>query len=291
MRLNTPLVTLLSGAALGVGVLVASMLSTSSTASASGAAATSPATATTTVTLPSASSASVAAPASAPGSSPASAPTSAPASAPTSAPASAPTSASASAPGAASSAAPGTAPAATASTHQADVPPKADYVAQVNGGGAAVAISVDAGHAVAYICNGHGVAAWYRGTAAAGGLHLTGKNGARLNVEYRTGRATGSIMADGTKYTFSAPVVGNVRPGRRRPGLYEATGVVDGVSVKAGWVVLPNGGQLGSVEYDPSSAVPPTAQAPALDLTTGTAQYDGITLVARLISGITGSGF
>lgn len=278
-----PLVTLLSGAALGVGVLVASMLSTSSTASASGTAATSPATATTTVTLPSASPASAAAPATAP--------TSASASVPTSASASAPTSASATSPGAASNAAPGTAPAATASAQQADVPPKADYVAQVNGGGAAVAISVDAGRAVAYICNGHGVAAWYRGTAAAGGLHLTGKNGARLNVEYRTRRATGSIMADGTKYTFSAPVVGNVRPGRRRPGLYEATGVVDGVSVKAGWVVLPDGGQLGSVEYDPSSAVPPTAQAPALDLTTGTAQYDGITLVASLISGITGGGF
>jgi hypothetical protein len=283
MRLNMPLVTLLSGAALGVGVLVTSMLWTSSTASASGAAATSPATATTTVTLPSASPASVAAPATAP--------TSAPATSPPSAPATSPSSAPATSPGAASNAASGTAPAATASAHPGDVPPKADYVAQVNGGGAAVAISVDAGQAVAYICNGHGVAAWYRGRAAAGGLHLTGKNGARLNVEYRTGRATGSIMADGTKYTFSAPVVGNVRPGRRRPGLYEATGVVDGVSVKAGWVVLPNGGQLGSVEYDPSSAVPPTAQAPALDLTTGTAQYDGITLVASLISGITGSGF
>jgi hypothetical protein len=283
MRLNMPLVTLLSGAALGVGVLVTSMLWTSSTASASGAAATSPATATTTVTLPSASPASAAAPATAP--------TSAPATSPSSASATSPSSASATSPGAASNAAPGTAPAATASAQQADVPPKADYVAQVNGGGAAVAISVNAGQAVAYICNGHGVAAWYRGRAAAGGLHLTGKNGARLNVEYRTGRATGSIMAGGTKYTFSAPVVGNVRPGRRRPGLYEATGVVDGVSVKAGWVVLPNGGQLGSVEYDPSSAVPPTAQAPALDLTTGTAQYDGITLVASLISGITSSGF
>jgi hypothetical protein len=271
MKLNMPLVTLLSGAALGVGVLVVSMLSTSSTASASGAGATLPASATTAATLPSASSA--------------------PATVPTPAPATSPTSASASSPAAASNTAPGTAPAATASAHPADVPPKADYVAQVNGGGAAVAISVNAGRAVAYICNGHGVAAWYRGTAGAGRLHLTGKNGARLNVEYRTGRATGSIMADGTKYTFSAPVVGTVRPGRRRPGLYEATGVVDGVSVKAGWVVLPDGGQVGSVEYDPTSAVPPTAQAPALDLTTGTAQYDGITLVASLISGFTGSGF
>ena len=283
MKLNMPLVTLLSGAALGVGVLVASMLSTSNTASASGAGATSPASATTTVTLPLASSASATAPATVP--------TSAPASAPTSASATAPGTASAAAPGTTSAAASGTAPTATASATQADVPPKADYVAQVNGGGAAVAISVHSGHAVAYICNGHGVAAWYRGTAAAGRLHLTGKNGARLDVEYRTGKATGAIMADGTKYTFSAPAVGGVRPGHRRPGLYEATAVVDGVSVKAGWVVLPDGGQVGSVEYDPSSDVPPTAQAPALDLTTDTAQYDGITFAASLISGFTGSGF
>ena len=44
MKVNMPLVTLLSGAALGVGVLVASMLSTSNTASASGAGVTSPTT-------------------------------------------------------------------------------------------------------------------------------------------------------------------------------------------------------------------------------------------------------
>ena len=182
-------------------------------------------------------------------------------------------------------------PTATASAQKADVPSKADYVAQVNGGGAAVAISVHSGKAVAYVCNGHAVAAWLKGTAAAGKLDLTGKNGARLDVSYRTGKATGSIMADGTKYTFSAPLVHRVSSGHRPPGLYEATGMVDGVPVKAGWVVLPGGGQVGSVEYDPSSAVAPTAQAPVLDLTTGTAQYDGITLVASLISGFTGSGF
>jgi hypothetical protein len=67
--------------------------------------------------------------------------------------------------------------------------------------------------------------------------------------------------------------------------------MVGGVSIKAGWVVLPDGSQVGSVEYDPGSAVPPTAQAPALNLTTGTAPYDGVTLVASLISGFTGSGF
>jgi hypothetical protein len=171
------------------------------------------------------------------------------------------------------------------------VPPKADYVSQVNGGGAAVAISVHAGKAVAYVCNGHAVAAWLRGTAKAGKLELTGKNGARLDVSYRTGKASGSITADGTKYSFSAPLVHSSSSGHRRPGLYEATAMVHGVPIKAGWVVLPNGSQVGSVEYFPGSDVIPTAQAPVLDLTTGTAQYDGVTLVASLISGSTGSGF
>jgi len=280
MKPNMPLVTLLSGAGLGVGVLVVSMLSPSSTSSASGYGATSPASATTAATSP-------LTPATASASESATLPATAAATAPATASATAVASAPATAPGTA----PGAVPTATASAQKADVPAKADYVAQVNGGGAAVAISVHAGKAVAYVCNGHAVAAWLRGTATAGKLDLTGKNGARLDVSYRSEKATGFIMADGIKYTFSAPLVHRVSSVHRPPGLYEATGMVDGVSIKAGWVVLPGGGQVGSVEYDPSSAVAPTAQAPVLDLTTGTAQYDGITLVASLISGFTGSGF
>jgi len=165
-------------------------------------------------------------------------------------------------------------------------------VAQVNGGGAAVAISVHKGKAVAYICNGHAVAAWYHGTAAHGKLNLTGKNGARLSVAYGSGKATGSVTADGVQFNFSAPMVHGVLPtGHRKPGLYEATATVHGVKIKAGWIVLPDGSQVGSVEYFSDSAIPPTAQAPLLNLATGTAQYDGVTLVASLISGLTGSGF
>jgi hypothetical protein len=263
MKPNMPLVTLLTGAALGVGVLVASVLSPSSTASASGYGATSSGSATTGVKPASAASAAGGASAAAP----------------------ATTSATASA------TAPGTVPTATASVPKADVPPKADYVARTDSGGAAVAISVHAGKAVAYMCNGHAVAAWLKGTAKAGKLELTGKNGARLDVSYRTGKATGSIMADGTKYTFSAPLVHRGSSGHRPPGLYEATATVHGVKIKAGWVVLPGGSQVGSVEYFADADVAPTAQAPVLDLTTGTAQYDGVTLVASLISGFTGSGF
>jgi hypothetical protein len=280
MKVNMPLVTLLSGLALGVGVLVASMLSPSSTASASGYGATSPASTPTTVTVPLSSSGT------APATTPATTPTTAPATVPASAPATTPT------PASAPATTPGTAPAATASSSTSYVPPSANYVAQVNGGGAAVAISVHHDKAVAYVCNGHAVAAWYHGTAVNGKLNLTGKNGATLSVNYRSGTATGSVTADGMQYSFSAsPARGGISAGLRPPGLYEATGVVDGVTVKAGWIVLPNGSQIGSVEYNPTSAIPPTAQAPVLDLATGTAQYDGITLVASLISGLTGSGF
>jgi hypothetical protein len=279
MKPNMPLVTLLSGAALGVGVLITSMLWSSGTASASGYGATSPASATTAATPPPASSAAGGASGAAPATTSATAPATTPGTVP------------ATTPGTAPATAPGTAPTATASVPKADIPPKADYVARTDSGGAAVAISVHAGKAVAYMCNGHAVAAWLRGTAKAGKLELTGKNGARLDVSYRTGKATGSIMADGTKYTFSAPLVHRVSSGHRPPGLYEATAMVHGVPIKAGWVVLPGGSQVGSVEYFPGSGIAPTAQAPVLDLTTGTAQYDGVTLVASLISGFTGSGF
>jgi hypothetical protein len=287
MKLTMPLVTLLTGLALGVGVLIASMLSPASAASANGYGATSAASATGPVKPASGSStpgggASAAAPASTSATTPAATKTTAPAVTTTTAPASSTT-----APAATTT----TAPAAAASVPQADIPPKADYVARTASGGGAVAISVHAGKAVAYMCNGHAVAAWLRGTAKAGKLELTGKNGARLDVSYRTGKATGSIMADGTKYTFSAPLVHRGSSGHRPPGLYEATAMVSGVKIKAGWVVLPGGSQVGSVEYFADSDVAPTAQAPVLDLTTGTAQYDGVTLVASLISGLTGSGF
>jgi serine/threonine-protein kinase len=98
-------------------------------------------------------------------------------------------------------------------------------------------------------------------------------------------------MADGVRYNFSVNLVHPASGVSRPPGLYEATAVVDGEGIKAGWIVLPDGSQIGSVEYDPLSSIPPTAQAPVLDLTTGTASYDGVTLVASLISGLTGSGF
>jgi hypothetical protein len=182
MKIAMPLVTLLSGAAVGVAVLIASTLSTPATPSVRNQAATAPAPAPTViVTLPPASSATIVTlppPAS---------------SAPTTAPATA------------SATAPAVTPTASASSPYAGSPANADYAGEADGG-AWVTISVRGRQATAYVRTGYGQARLY-GTAAAGVLYLTGQDGDRLDAENDAARAVGYVIADGIRYAFSAPAV------------------------------------------------------------------------------------
>ena len=274
MRPSTPVLTLLGGTALGVAVLVASMLQTPSALPVNYAA-TSPASAGTTVTLP------------APASSATVVTLPPPASSATIVTLPPPASSAASSTPAASasptvSSVPTTAPAVSGT-----VPADADYAAQVDGGGdgAAVAVSVHGKKAVAYVCDGHKVGHWFNGTVNNGKLDLAGQNGAHITLNYRSTKAAGYVRADGHQYTFSARTL------HGRYGLYESTATVHGVKVKFGWIVLPNGYQVGSAIANPDSANPQVTPAPPLDPATGTAEDDGVVLIATLISGATGSGF
>jgi hypothetical protein len=67
--------------------------------------------------------------------------------------------------------------------------------------------------------------------------------------------------------------------------------MVHGVKVKFGWIVLSSGYQVGSAIVNPDSADPQVIPAPPLDAATGTADDDGVTITATLISGVSGSGF
>jgi hypothetical protein len=230
MKIKTPYLTLLVGAALGAVLLVASMLATPQ------------------------------APAS-----PIAAATPAPASSATAQPSPA-------------------SPTPTA-TVVANVPARANYAGEVNGGGASVAISIHHGQAIAYVCNGSVIEAWLKGTAANGHLTMTGKGHARLSATYRTKRAVGHVIAHGVRYTFSAPAV------HKPSGLYRAIAIVRGAKIKAGWIVLPDGSQVGSLEPNTNAAAPSATRAPMLDVTTGTAHDGNTVLVATPISGVTGSGF
>jgi len=249
MKRNTPLITLLTGAALGIVLLIASMLATPSNAPA-GYSATVPPT------------------------------TPAPASTAPAAPSSAAVS---------PSAPPPSAPSPSASTAYASAPAQADYAGKVSGGGASVAVAVHGSQVIAYVCNGSTVEAWLKGIVKAGRVVMTGKNHAQLSADSAVDSAVtmmaGDVTAHGTHYSFSVPMA------QKPSGLYEATATVRGATIKAGWIVLADGTQVGSLETDASSAAPSAIQAPRLDVATATAEYDGTILHATLISGATGSGF
>ena len=142
------------------------------------------------------------------------------------------------------------------------MPARADYAGEVRGGGASVAISIHGGQAIAYVCNGSVIEAWLKGTAAAGQLIMTGNHRAQLRATYNFKRAVGHVVADGIRYTFSAPAV------YKPSGLYRSIAIVRGAKIKAGWIVLPDGTQVGSVESNPDSAAPSAATAPVLDAAT-----------------------
>jgi hypothetical protein len=235
MKRNTPLITLLTGAALGVVLLIASMLSTP-TAPTRYAAAATPTPVSSAVTSSSPASSSPASPS----------------------------------------------PTATAVV---TAPARADYAGEVQGGGGSVAISIHGGQAIAYVCNGSAIEAWFKGTAVGGVLIMTGKNHAHLSAIYDFSKVTGDVLADGTDYRFAVPVV------HKPSGLYQAIAVVRGATIKAGWIVLPDGTQVGSLESNADAAAPSATRAPVLDVAAGTAQDGSTVLGAKPVSGVTGSGF
>lgn len=243
MKRNTPLITLLTGAALGVVLLVASMLQTPTKT---------PAGYSSTVTPSSASPA-------------------------TPAPATA-----------ASSPAPASVSASPTATPYAAAPAKATYAGKSNGGGATIAIVVYNGQVIAYVCNGSTIDAWFSGPASSDGkVTLTGKNHATLTAAYGVGQMTGDVTAHGTDFNFGLDTVSK----SSGAGLYRTTAKVGGDTVKAGWIVLDDGTQIGSIEPDSTSATPSAVSAPRLDLATRTATYKGTVLHAIQVSSVTGSGF
>jgi hypothetical protein len=178
------------------------------------------------------------------------------------------------------------APSASPSSSQGFViPPHANYVGEVQGNLGSVALVVHDTFAIAYFCNGKTQEAWLRGTPQNGKLSMTGKNHASLTANYALGHARGTVIVDGISHVFSIIAV------HKPSGLYQSIETVRGATVKAGWIVLANGTQVGSLEPDSTSATPSARTAPKLDISTLTAQDGDTTLTATPIDGETGSGF
>jgi hypothetical protein len=176
-----------------------------------------------------------------------------------------------------------TAPSATAVTTAAppktDVPARADYAGKVTGGGASIAVSARDGHAIAYVCDGKKLEAWLQGVTVGGKLDLKGAPDASLTGSFDATSVTGTVTAAGRTYQFSVPTA------KKPAGLYRATPKVKGKAAKVGWIVQPDGSQVGIL----TTAEGPAA-APPLDPAAAAATVDGAPVTAEAISGLTGNG-
>jgi hypothetical protein len=128
---------------------------------------------------------------------------------------------------------------ATTTSATAAFPAEASYVGRTTKGDASIAITVKGGKAVAYLCDGRKTEAWLQGTATNGVLSLQGRGGAQLTGEVAGERVSGTVSTGGAEWSFTASSA------RAPAGLYRANAAVSGVPSKIGWIVQPDGSEVG----------------------------------------------
>lgn len=142
------------------------------------------------------------------------------------------------------------------------------YVGRTDDGAAAVAIVLAGPDATGYVCDGV-TEAWLTGPADPAALALRGDHG-ELTARYDQSSATGEVTANGQTWSFT---IEQVPPPE---GLYRvADSILGGAEVDGGWIVLPDGTQIGLLTVDGQPR-----PAPALDPDTGAVTIDGRTVTA-----------
>ncbi|QSB12945.1 hypothetical protein JQS43_14845 [Natronosporangium hydrolyticum] len=148
------------------------------------------------------------------------------------------------------------------------------YVGWTDDDEATVAIIVEGDEATAYVCDGDAVEVWLRGDASDGALNLTADDGDVLTGGYDQDQAEGETTAAGFDYDFTIERVDAPE------GLYQVAATISGAEVDGGWIVLPDGTQVGLLTVDGV-----TQPAPALDPGTGQVTIDGRLVVAGRLGG------
>jgi hypothetical protein len=152
---------------------------------------------------------------------------------------------------------------------------RAVYAGRSSGNEVALAVDTDGSKATAYVCNGKTVEAWLQGSVQGSQVTLTGRDGASL-----TGTMSGLAMF-GTvtpKAGVSFPFSAGLAP--RPAGVFQARIAVNRLATRIGWVVLPDGTQLG-VAASGTTLSP----APALDLGDNSFVLDGTSFTAAPVDG------
>lgn len=153
--------------------------------------------------------------------------------------------------------------------------PEGVYTGRTDDDSSAVAITVRDDKAIAYVCDGHNVEAWLQGDVRAdGSMKLTGKGGTSL-----TGTLKGTKQISGKATVSSGSYPFTITKAKKPSGLYRANSQVAGARIEGGWIVLPDGLQVGILRRDGKASA-----APEIDPATGAVTVDGQQLTARPVT-------
>ncbi|MBQ1023292.1 hypothetical protein [Micromonospora sp. C95] len=148
--------------------------------------------------------------------------------------------------------------------------------------GATIAITVTDGKAEAYVCDGRSMELWLSGTVRDGRIELTGKD-AKLTGVIRGDRASGEMIVGVRRWKFTARLDDTatdeavVKSGSgTAPAIYRVTDETRKAGFDGGWIMLPDGTQIGIVTWN-GKPIP----APPLDPAFNSTVVDGVTLVAE----------
>jgi hypothetical protein len=150
-------------------------------------------------------------------------------------------------------------------------PQKAVYAGHAAKDGPALAVAILDGDAAAYFCDGVSAEAWMKGSAKDGEISLSGSHGASIDGRLRGNTLTGQVTVDDQSYQFT------IRPADPPAGLYRAD--VGNGDTTIGWIVLPDGSQVGiqnsDGETEPAPELPPG----------GTVDVNGQSVEPRVVQG------
>jgi hypothetical protein len=152
---------------------------------------------------------------------------------------------------------------------------EAVYSGRSAGNQVTLAVVTDGDKATGYVCNGKNVEAWLQGSVSGDQVTLAGKNGAGLTGTLSGVAMFGTVSAGGgLSFPFSAEL--SPHPA----GVYQARITVDSLATRIGWVVLPDGTQVGV-------AVAGTTKyaAPSLDLSNDSFTLGGSSHTASEVAG------
>lgn len=147
------------------------------------------------------------------------------------------------------SASPPPSPSTSPSAADNPYPEKIVYAGRTKDRSAAIAVAVLGNKAAAYLCDGRNVESWLSGRVDEDELKLTGKGGTSLEAELDDdGKLSGEVKINGDELDFT------IGEAKKPAGLYRARGS----KTTIGWIVLPDGSQVGiQTAGQDSQAAPP----------------------------------